>query len=487
MSADSSLKRQALSSIFWGVAQSWGGKLILFVLFLVLARILTPLEFGVVSAAVSIMLIVTQIADFGFGDAIVQRSEVKDEDINLPFYFSFIFSILISLALFVWADKIGDYLKVEGIASVLKVMSLVGPLTILSQIQETVLRKRLQYKKLAIRVFVANTTSGFLAVVVALLGGGVWSLVLQALATVILSLLWLWWHPVWKPSLELNWVSFFQLKRYARNVAGVRVLDILATRAVELLILSYFGPTVLGLYSVGSRVYMTLMQLFQGALSDVALSLLSRIVHDRSLTVDVYFKTSTLSALLVSPIFLCLAVVAGEVGAVLFGKKWDGVHHVLQPLLLVGAVQCVQLINSTYLSARGRPGLVLLMGAVKAPVVIGALYLSQGFGVEDMMFVYSVAQLVTTPLSFYFISKNLEISWRLIGASVLPVVSCLAIASISSFFLRIALVEYIEIDLLRAALVGALFLFVYVIALYLLARSQVRTVNDYISSRFKKG
>lgn len=487
MKADKGLRSQALSSIFWGAAQSWGGKLILFALFLILARILTPLEFGVVSAAVSIMLIVTQVADFGFGDAIVQRPDVKDEDINLPFFCSLFLSVLISFFLFFWAEEIGSYLKVEGIASVLKVMSLVGPLTILSQIQETVLRKRLEYKRLAIRVFVANTASGIAAVFVALLGGGVWSLVLQALCTVLLSLIWLWWRPAWKPSLRLNWTSFFQLKRYARNVVGVRVLDILATRTVELLILGYFGPAVLGLYSVGSRLYMTLMQLFQGALSDVALSLLSRISHDRALTAGVYFKTSTLSTLLVSPIFVCLSVVASEIGNILFGHKWNGVDHVLQPLLLVGAVQCVQLINSTYLNACGKPGLVLFMGMVKAPVVIAALYVSQETGVRGMMIAYAAAQLVTTPISFYLITKTLNISWRSLGAEILPVVACLAIASISGGALRNVLVGHVELDLLRTALTSLVFFLVYAIAVSVFARQQARVVSEYVLSRFKKG
>lgn len=477
---------RAISGIFWGVAQSWGGKIIVFLLFIVLARILTPLEFGVVSAASSVLLMITQFAEFGFSDAVVQRRKLDQADINLPCLFSLTLAFILSGLLFVQSSKIEELLKVAGLAPVLKVMSVIGPLTILSQFQEMVFRRNLLYKQLALRVFVANSLAGAVAVIAAIAGAGVWSLVVQAVGTVVISVCWLWRRPQWRPSLDFRWSSFFEIKKFAASIVSTRVLDFVSTRTIEFVIVSFSGPAVLGLYSAGARLYQTLMQLFQGALSDVALSLLSRIAEDRAKTRSVYIETSSLSAILASPVFVMIAVASQEICEILLGTKWIGVELVARPLLLVGAVLCVQFINSTYLSACGRPSLVLLMGAFKAPIVVAAIYWARGDGIGDLVAVYCLAQLVTTPFSFGFVLKVLELSPIVVIKRLGPIFLCLIAAYFLASAARLQLIDHVPSLLFRACIVCALFLVLCYSLLFGLARTQMFESIEFVKNRIRR-
>src|SRR5690606_6272695 len=108
-----------------------------------------------------------------------------------------------------------------------------------------------------------------------------WSIVVQSYLTIIIGSAWLWWKPYWKPSLELHPKEMVQLARFGISVVSLRVMDFVATRLIDLIIVWRFGVAVLGVYAVGSRLYLTLMQMLQGALNDVSLSVLSRVSHDR--------------------------------------------------------------------------------------------------------------------------------------------------------------------------------------------------------------
>lgn len=421
------IRSAALAGLLWSVVQNWGGRLATFVLFLILARLLTPEQFGTASAAAIVLGLITVVAELGFGDAIVQRRTLEPDDVTLPFAVSVCVSLALAALAVVFADDAERWLAVPGLTPLVQVLAAVAPIVTMGQFQEAQYRRRLDYRQLALRVLVANLIAGPVAFAAALLGAGAWALVVQAALYAVIATAWLWFRPIWRPGRKLRWSSFVELAGFGLSVLVQRLVDFGSTRAVEVIVLGRHGVAAYGLYAVGSRLYQILLQLLQSALGDLALSVLSRIADDLERMRRLYLATIGVSAVFVAPAFVAIAALAPEISAVLFGQKWAGVDAIMRPLLLLGAVQCVQFLNGPFLSARGRPGTVTLLSGGKNAATLAAVVLLPAPGVADVALWFALAQLTLTPLSFATTARELGLGGRaLLGVLGPPVLGCAA-------------------------------------------------------------
>jgi O-antigen/teichoic acid export membrane protein len=225
------LGRMAVEGIFWSLVQNWSSRIIAFVIFVLLAKFLTPAQYGVASAAQTCLLFVGIVAEFGFGDAIIQRQKLEFADVNLPFFVAVGISILLAAGVALSAELIAGWLNVAGLAPVIEALSGIAPITTISQFQEFSYRKALDFRALATRVLVANLGAGAVAIACAYAGMGVWSIVIQTYLTVGIGLLWLWRRPRWKPSFELRPRQFCELASFGAPVVGMRVVDFATIRS----------------------------------------------------------------------------------------------------------------------------------------------------------------------------------------------------------------------------------------------------------------
>jgi len=465
----------ATRGIFWSLVQNWGAKLFTFVLFVILARFLTPTDYGLAAAAASVLLLIGLVAEFGFGDAIVQRRDLRPEDVNLPFFFSVGVATSLALIAALMAGTIESWLGVPGLGPIITVACAIAPVTAISAFQEMHYRRQLAFRQLALRVLVANLVAGPVAIILAYLGAGVWSLIAQTYLSTIVGLIWLWGRPRWWPGLRLEWKSFVELARFGASVVSLRLLDFAATRLVEIIIIGRFGIAVFGLYAVGSRLYQVLMQLLQSALNDVSLTVLSRIASERERMGGIYLRAIMIAAYLAAPVFVLAAALAPEICGLLFGRHWAGVDAIARPLLLLGAVQSVQYLNGAYLSARGRPSVVLRVALVKYGTMIAGMLLVPTAGVVELVTLFALLQLVATPLSFWAVGQELGLAWQRIIATLAPS----ALACIAGYG-AVALLRW-QTDMAVAFVPGFVVIYVAVVALF--GRSQVMAIAEFFRSR----
>lgn len=422
-----SISALAMHGVLWSVVQNWGGRLFTFLLFIVLARILTPTEFGQASAALIVLMLISLVAEFGFGDAIVQRRDLRDDDVNLPFYVSVAVSICLTVTSILSADRIETWLGAPGLAPIVIALVGVAPLTTISLFQEVNYRRHLAFRTLALRVLASNLVAGIAAIGCALVGGGVWSLVAQSYVATLVGLVWLWRRPIWMPGRALHPTSFAALMRFGSAVATMRLVDFAATRFFEVMLIARYGMASYGLYAAGAKLYQTLMQLLQSALNDVSLTVLSKISDDRERVARIYLQTITLAAMIFAPIFVACAAVSPEISSVLFGARWDGIDAVARPLLLLGAVQSVQFLNGPYLASRGRPGLLAGTALIKSAGIVAVTLSLATDNMAGFVYMFIFAQLLATPLSFGFVLIELRISLiTLVLRMVPPIVGCAA-------------------------------------------------------------
>jgi O-antigen/teichoic acid export membrane protein len=414
------IKRRALSGLFWAMLQNWSSKGLSFLLFLILARLLTPTQLGVAAAINMVIALVGLIAEQGFSDAIVQRRNLKDEEINLPFYSSLAIACLMALAVVLLAERIEGWLNVPDLSPLLMVASATLPLTALSMFQEALYRRQLLFKKVAVRMLVTALIAGAVAVACAYAGMGSWSLVIQALVMNALNVLWLWYRPLWKPSRTLDTGSYKDIVGFSSSVLASRVLDVITMRSIEALIVGLHGAAALGLYAVGARVFQTLMLLLTSAVTNVSLGALSHFAHDIERLRRAFMKTLMASAAIGVPIFIGGAAVARELSIFLFGSKWAAAGDVMSILMIVGALQCVQSMNGPTFSALGRPRYHAWIALLKTVTVVASISLVPTRNVVELTAVFAIAQVVTTPLSYSLLTRCLHLRLRDIFYEVAP-------------------------------------------------------------------
>jgi O-antigen/teichoic acid export membrane protein len=414
------IRRLALSGLFWAMVQNWSGKGLSLVLFLILARLLTPAQLGVAAAINVVIVFVSLIAEQGFSDAIVQRRNLQDADINLPFFSALSISSVLALLVVLFASRIEQWMNVAGLAPLLATAAATLPLAAMTMFQEALYRRQLLFRQVAIRMLLTSTIAGIVAVACAYAGMGSWSLVVQALVMNALNVIWLWYRPLWWPSRQVNTDSYKQIVRFSGSILAARVSDAVGTRSIELLIAALHGPVALGLYAVGAKVFQTLMQLLSSGVATVSLGALSHVAEEEGRLARAYMKTLMASAAIAMPIFLLVAATSREWTLLLFGSKWQGSAEIMQILMLLGALQCVQFANGATFSALGRPRYVAWSAALKACTAILAMALVPTHGVVELTVVFALSQLAATPMTYVWLSRCLQLPLMTMARGVLP-------------------------------------------------------------------
>lgn len=473
----------ALHGIGWSVVQNWGGRVFTFVLFIILARFLTPSQFGLVAGANIVIWIISMVAEFGFGDAIVQRQNYENADGNLPFYMSILLAVILAVISIVNAPYIANWLGVSGVELIIVALAAIVPLSTLAHFQEVHYRRAFAYKRLATRFFIANITGGLLAIAAAMAGWGAWSLVVQIYVTTFVGLIWLWSKPHWWPGLIFRVAAFRQLSIFAMPVLLMQILDFSAIRLFELSILSRYGVAVFGLYTVGAKLAQTLMQLLQAALNNITLSVLSRIAHDKNRISRIYRRVIFVASIVFMPIFVGCSALIHEIIIILFGSGWVGAENIARSLLLLCAVQSVQFINGCYLSALGLSGRVFFVSSIKNCAMFFVVWWGNDSDVEHFVMLFALSQLASTPFSFGLACRELQVGFGEMLATLLPSILACLLAYIVVHELR-SLSDFQMSGLfVQTILLSAVFALVYLLVLGITGFRQIVHLKQFVVQR----
>lgn len=432
----SELKRKAASGLIWSVIGSWGGKVVGMAIFVALARLVSPLSFGVVAMAAVFITLMDMLVQQGMTEALVQRRQLTDRVINTAFLVNASLALVFVLCLCLLAPMLEEATNTPGLSPVLRASSIAVLITALCSTQIALYRREFQYKLLAKRSIISSVVGGATGLTIALLGGEEWSLVGQTLCTAIVSAAMLWKTPLWTPKFEFDAPAFRDLISFGSSIFGSSILSFLLTKGTDLLIGAKMGTLSLGLYTVGSRATLLLLQLFTGAVSDVAMSGLSRVSNDREQMLEAYYGIVKLSSALACPVFALVAAVAPEFCIALFGPEWAQSGSVLQATALLAVVQCIQFYNATCFNASGMPRITLLLNAVKLIFVYASFLLTWKHGLVQVAYGLVIGQALTTPLNYYLAHKYLGISVRRVWGDVWPFIGSGVVTVFAVYCLR---------------------------------------------------
>lgn len=316
--------RVAITGMAWSFLERISAQLVTFVVSIVLARLLTPDEYGVVA----IVLIFVTIADIfvtaGFGSALVQKLDVDNIDFSTTFFFSIGFSLVVYTLLFFCAPLIANFYEMEELTLVIRVMSVRIVFASVNSVQQAYVSRQLEFKKFFYSTLVGAVVSAVVGIAMAYLGYGVWALVAQYLVNVIISTVVLWCISGWRPIMVYSWSRMKGLFSFGWKVMVASVYHTLGMQARSLVLGKLASPRELSFYNQGEKFPALFINNIETSIQKVLAPILSSEQEDKPRVLDLTRKSMRVATFTIWPLLIGLAAVAESLIEILFTTKWMG-------------------------------------------------------------------------------------------------------------------------------------------------------------------
>ena len=417
--ADKSLRH----SLKWAFALTWGQRGITTVFMILLAAILGPEAFGVVTMAGAFVALIWLIQEQGVSTAIVQREDLEEEHLDSAFWVNFAFCIVLAavgIGLSGWWAGVNSTPELKPVLQVLCLSIVIWGLGI---VQEAYVQRGLQFQKLALRTNVAAIMGGAAGLIAAIMGAGVWALVIQHMTFSCISVVLLWAISDWRPRFRFS-------RRHARDILGFSSGVFVANtggwvnRRGDILLMGiFFGPTVVGVYRLADRFVDGLMELTTRPVGMVSLAHFSRLQNDREGLRKTVSSCIRIVLLTTVPALLVLAASSSYVLAVI-GPEWEVGATAMKLLCIVGIVKGLVHFTGPLLFAVARPlvraTMLWAIAAINISVIVVVGMALESASEDDQLVGMSLSRvlvslLVVMPLNLVIIHRLAGISFRAMG------------------------------------------------------------------------
>lgn len=344
-----------------------------FAVMLVLARLLSPADFGLLAILLVFTSLGALLVDSGFGTALIQRHNITDDDETTVFLSACITGIVAALALVAAAPVIAHFFSQPGLLQATRVIALVLPLGALASVPDALLTKKMDFRARAGAELIASLCSGSLAILLAVRGFGVWSLICQAIASILTRTIMLWLSCRWWPRGRFSVVSFRRLFGFGSFMLLSNLLNTFATRLQTVLIGRLFSASELGLYSLAQSTQSVPASLMSNLLNRVGLPIFSSFGGAACKLREGLRISLRMAMFVFVPCMAGIALVSRPLIALLFGARWLEASPILALLALSAALWPLHVLNLAAIGAQGRSKLLLRVELVKQTFAIALI------------------------------------------------------------------------------------------------------------------
>jgi PST family polysaccharide transporter len=365
------LARVALRGTTWVYIAFFSGKLVVFLTTIVLARLLSKSDFGVVGYAVTVIGFLDVLKDLGVGAALIYHNDER----VVPTAFWLNVSTGLGFFLLAWfgAPSVGLFFNDPRAIWVTRILALSFPLNALASIQETLLIKDLAFNQKFIPDFARAISKGVFSISLAFAGFGPWSIILGQLGGLIVSAVILWRMIPWRLSLEFSSLWARSLLRYGLPLVGMNIISVFVLNVDYLLVGKYLGAEALGVYTLAFRVpELTILQLCN-IVAQVVFPVFAKIKDDAEALGRGFLRTAQYVALLTVPVGLGMSLLARPFVLFLFGEKWIEVVPVMRAISIYSVLISLGYNAGDVYKAQGRPGILTRLSMLQALLVVPAL------------------------------------------------------------------------------------------------------------------
>lgn len=405
-------REKAISGMVWSVVSQIGRQGILLISNIILARLLTPHDFGLVATVLIFVNFAMILAEQGFGAALIQRSELTEEHLSSIFWVNVAMGILLTALFVCGAPLIARVFHEDSLTPLIRATSWIFVINSLGSVQGTLLTRQLAFKRIAKVEVIAAWVGGVSAIFLAWRGWGAWSIAVQSVVAAVVSGGVLWSVSEWRPRAIFRWAAVRELAVFSTNHLLGNVSNYWVRNVDNVLVGYVLGQGPLGIYTRAYSVMLFPLSRISRVLSRVMFPSLALIKADHARVRRLFLRVSRVIALVTFPIMLGVAATAENFTAVVFGTQWGEMVPILRILAVVGMVQSVtSLIVNIYLSQNHTALRLRVVLPIQALQVLGII-IGLRWGILGVAVGYAVASLATAPIECHYAGGLIGMSVR---------------------------------------------------------------------------
>lgn len=476
-----SLKAKTVRGTVWSAVDNVANQGITFLVGLVLARLLSPHEYGLIGYILIIVAILNSIVDSGFSNALIRKKDVKEIDYNTTFIFNMVISVVMMVLLFFTAPWISKFLNEPELIPLIRFMSVILIINALSIIQRTVLVKRIDFKSQTKVSLIASITSGCVGIGMALGGYGVWSLVGQQLIRQIVNTVFLWLVNKWIPKFRFSWQSFRELFGFGWKLMISQIINVTWKEVYQIVIGKCYSTSTLGQYTRGKQFSDIFSANMTNVIQRVSYPILSSIQDERTRLMEAYRRIIRTSMLMSFVFLFGLGAISDSLIVVLIGNKWLEAAEYLRIVVISASLYPLHAINLNMLQVQGRSDLFLKLEVLKKLIGIIPILLGILIDIKVMLWASVLVGIFDYFLNSYYSGKFIGYStWAQIK-DILPSFCIAAFMAIVVYLVKIVELRPIW-TLISQLSVG---LFIVIVISELVRLPEYLEIKNIILSCFK--
>lgn len=453
------IKKKTIRSSVWSFLDNLCSQGLAFLIGIVLARLLSPSDYGTVGVLSIFLLIANVFVDCGFGNALIRKKDRTQEDLSTAFFFNLLVGIIVYAILYITSPYIASFFSMPILEALLRVLAFCIIFNSFSIVQNSVLTANLNIKSLAIINICTQIPMGGISVFFAYRGFGVWALVIQQVGTSFLKTILLWIISRWRPSLSFNKKSFRYLYDFGWKLLGATLLGTFFNEIYGFVIGRFIGASELGLYSKSKSLASYPNNLISNIINRVVLPVMVESQGDKSQIRNVYVKMIEILCFISFPIFGILIVIAHPLIITLWTEKWADTIILFQIFCIGCALSPLSSLNFSLLQLLNRTDIMLKLELIKKPICFVLLLVSFPLGLKGIVIFAVVYNFIGTIINMYPTRKLLEYSYLNQCADIAKYF----IATVTAVIIAFAAIVSIDNDWLRIVCGTILTLLSYII------------------------
>lgn len=441
-------REKAISSLLWKFAERAGAQAITFIISIILARLLSPSDYG----AIAILLVFITIADIfvnaGFASALIQKKDADDLDFSSVFYFSFLFSIFVYLVVFLSAPFVVNFYNMPILQPTLQVLALRIPIAAINSVQQAYVSRNMQFKKFFYSTLSGTAASAVVGIFMAYNGYGIWSLVGQYLSNAVINTIVLFSVINWRPQLVFSLQRLKSLFSYGWKLLLSGLLDTGYQSLNSLLIGKFYTSADLAFFDTGKKFPMVIVTNINLSISSVLFPALASEQDEIERVKAHTRKAIQISSYIMWPMMLGMAACADSIVSLVLTDKWLPVVPYLQIACITYGLWPIHTANLQAINAMGRSDIFLKLEIIKKAIGITALLISIQYGVLAVAITYLITGIMATFINSYPNKFLLKYSYYeqlkdMLPSFLLALIMCIFIINLPvdglSILLRLAL------------------------------------------------
>lgn len=394
--------------MFWSLIQKVGGKGISFLIMILLARLLTPKDFGLIGLVMVFIQVSQVVIEGGFNLALIQKKDTDEEDYSSVFYINLAVSIFLYLVLFTAAPYIADFYHQHSLINLTRAFSFVFIINAFSYVQEARLTKEVKFKTLMFIHIPSTIIGGIVSIVMAFNGFGVWSIIILQLVTRLAYTIQIWIYAKWVPLRSFNLKTAKNLFSFGGKLLASNIINTFYNNIFLVVIGKFYSLSDVGYYQNAFNIAYTPSGTFTNVLSSVSFPIFSSIQDDNKKLKKGYKKVMEQAFFWICPAYVLAGVLARPLFLLVFTEKWLPAVPYFQ-ILCVGAIlQPLYVYNLNILNVKGRSDMFLKLETTRRVITIIALIAVFPLGIWGLLTVQATGEVFTYLLFAHFSGKYIE-------------------------------------------------------------------------------